>query len=91
MTTEAYPLSWPEGWKRTKQWRRAQAAFNTGFAKARDGIVHEIRLLNGTMLVLSTNHPLRRDGLPYASQAQPDDVGVAVYFQYKKQYGRPPY
>jgi len=29
---------------------------------------------------LSTNVPLRRDGLPYSLQREPEDRGVAVYF-----------
>lgn len=33
--------------------------------------------------VLSSNLTLRQDGLPYASQRQPDDPGVAVYFEWK--------
>jgi len=33
--------------------------------------------------VISSNLPLRRDGLPYAGQAEPRDPGVAVYFQWK--------
>jgi len=31
-------------------------------------------------IVISSNIPLRRDGLPYAGQAAPSDPGVAVYF-----------
>jgi hypothetical protein len=46
----------------------------------RDGLFGQIKLLGGTHIVLSTNIPLRRDGLPYAGQRQPDDRGVAVYF-----------
>jgi len=34
--------------------------------------------------VVSTNIPVRRDGLPYANQRTPDDPGVAVYFTLKK-------
>ena len=37
-------------------------------------------MLRATKVVISTNIPLRRDGLPYAGQAQPNDPGVAVYF-----------
>ncbi len=33
--------------------------------------------------VLSTNIPLRNDGVPYANFRTPDDKGVAVYFTYK--------
>jgi hypothetical protein len=35
------------------------------------------------MVVLSTDLRLRQDGDPYMSQRQPDDQGVAVYFEYK--------
>lgn len=83
---DAYPLAWPEGRPR-KQWRDA-AKFDTSFARARDNIVREIHLLTGKwpdpLIVISTNIALRRDGLPLASQRQPDDPGVAVYFTYKK-------
>jgi hypothetical protein len=55
------------------------------FGTARDCLLHEIRLLGGTLPVLSTNIPLRLDGLPYANHRQPDDKGVAVYFALKGQ------
>lgn len=45
--------------------------------------MNEIRLLGGKLPVLSSNLSLRRDGLPYASQSQPSDPGIAVYFTYK--------
>lgn len=32
-------------------------------------------------VVISTNVTLRRDGLPYSNQREPDDTGVAVYFK----------
>lgn len=31
-------------------------------------------------VVISTDIPLRRDGLPYANRRQPENPGVAVYF-----------
>ena len=39
--------------------------------------------MNGRYPVLSTNIGLRRDGLPYATTKEPDDKGVAVYFEYR--------
>lgn len=81
---EAYPLYWPEGWKRTERYRRTDSRFKTGFAVARDQLMLEIRRLGGRQVVLSTNIPLRNDGLPYASAKEPDDSGVAVYFSYKQ-------
>lgn len=80
---DAYPLCWPVGFERVDAWRRNTTPFNTGFARARDNLINEIRLLRGNNVVLSTNIELRRDGLPYANQRQPEDGGVAVYFIYK--------
>ncbi len=80
---EANPLHWPEGWPRASHPTRSR--FDCTFAQARDGIMNEIRLMGGSNVVLSTNIELRRDGLPYANQSQPDDKGVAVYFRYKDQ------
>jgi hypothetical protein len=90
MTAEAYPLAWPEGRKRTLAGYRETANFTVSLGKARDNVVHEVTLLVGGRygpdphIVISSNLQLRRDGLPLASQRQPDDPGVAVYFVYKK-------
>lgn len=75
---EAYPLSWPAGWPRSKYPQSAR--FDTSFTSARDGLFREIKLLGGTHVVLSSNLSLRRDGIPLAGQRQPSDKGVAVYF-----------
>jgi hypothetical protein len=40
--------------------------------------------MGGTGVILSTNIPLRNDGLPYANSREPNDPGVAVYFRYQK-------
>lgn len=80
--TTAYPLQWPTGRKRTESYRRSRAKFSTTFAVARDAVVGEVRRLGGRNLVVSTNVPLRQDGLPYANFRKPDDEGVAVYFTY---------
>src|SRR5699024_4419079 len=39
--------------------------------------------LDGCNIILSTNVPVRKDGLFYASAKAPDDPGVAVYFDYQ--------
>lgn len=36
-------------------------------------------------VIISTNIPLRKDGIPYSGQAQPADPGVAVYFLWKQE------
>lgn len=76
---EGYPLHWPDGWPRTN--RPVRSRFDTTLAGARDGLIDEIRLLGGEQIILSTNIPLRKDGLPYASYKTPGDIGAAVYFQ----------
>jgi hypothetical protein len=81
LTAEAYPLAWPAGWPRAR--RKSSAAFNLPFAKARDELMRELRLMGARYTILSTNVPLRRDGLPYAGQKEPDDPGVAVYFMWQ--------
>jgi hypothetical protein len=78
---EAYPLCWPPHRKRTAY--RQSAAFKTGFAKARDHIVSEVRRLGGSATIISTNIELKRDGLPYATFRTPEDTAVALYFTYK--------
>ena len=78
MTIQAFPLTWPSAWPRTQRPERAR--FSTRFASARDSLMHELMLMGAQDIVISTNVPLRRDGLPYSSFSNPNDVGVAVYF-----------
>jgi hypothetical protein len=82
MTIQAYPLQWPDGWHRTAPSKRWGGRFYTTFAKARDELLEELRLLGAKGVVLSTAIPTRRDGLPYAGRSwrSGDDPGVAVYF-----------
>ncbi len=80
---EAFPLYWPAGYPRTKYPQSAR--FDTSFANSRDAIIREIKLLGGKNPIISTNIPLKRDGLPYATYKQPDDAGVSVYFTYEKE------
>jgi hypothetical protein len=76
----ANPLQWPDGWPRTTMPTRSR--FSCTFAQARDGILHQLDLMGvpDYRVVLSTNVPLRRDGLPYANCPEPDDPGAAVYW-----------
>lgn len=80
---EAYPLTWPLNYPRTKFPQSAR--FDTNFATARDAIIREIKLLGGKSIVLSTNIPLRNDGLPYANFSKPKDAGVALYFTFQNE------
>lgn len=77
----AFPLSWPIGKKRTEPAHRRRSRFRSSFASDCRIILGEIKLLHGRRAIISTNLPLRRDGLPYASRKiVADDPGVAVYF-----------
>lgn len=82
----AFPLSWPLTWPRTKT--RSRSRFGTYYhkptvAKARDHLMQELGRMGcpSWSVVISTNIPVRRDGLPYSNRAEPDDPGVAVYFR----------
>lgn len=84
MSIEAFPLWWPEGRPRTPFHRQeAHRQFKGTFAKYRDGLLRQVELLGGKSPILSTNIPLRNDGLPYATAREPEDSGVALYFKYK--------
>jgi len=79
-SAERYPLTWPSGQPRTPSHRRHDAAFKVDFTRARDELLHSIELLGGRGVVLSSNVALRQDGLPYSNMPEPQDPGVAVYF-----------
>lgn len=81
--TEAYPLQWPAGKPRTSRPERAR--FDVSQDRAQNGILQQVRMLGGKSPVISTNIPLRRDGLPYANRKIGDDKGVAVYFTLRGQ------
>ena len=80
-SAEAYPLCWPSAWPRAK--RRDTSQFGLGFADARDHLISELARMGARSPILSTNVPLRMDGLPYARFSEPNDPGVAVYFQWR--------
>lgn len=87
------PLAWPAGWPRTPIHLQRHGRFSdkttantavsvaTALARLRD----QVRMLAGETsrdrMVVSSNMPVKRDGLPYSSGAKaPADRGVAVYF-----------
>lgn len=75
---DAYPLYWPEHWPRTKR-RETTYRYKLTFAAARDAAIKQLKKLRATEIIISTNIPVRRDGLPRAD-IQPTDPGVAVYW-----------
>ena len=98
----AFPLSWPEGWKRTKTRTSAQfgkvplmgrneqgqAMYQ---AKKRLSVADAVQRILGELkrmgvpdwnVIISTNVPLRLDGLP-RSDKEPGDPGAAVYWRHQ--------
>ncbi len=85
MKNESYPLCWPAGYPRTTS--RQKAKFGASREQAVAGLFRELRLLGVRDywgIILSTNVPIRRDGMPYAGTANPADPGAAVYFRLKE-------
>lgn len=85
---DAYPLSWPLGWKRTQLPERSRfGSYNNkpSIDRATRQLQDELRMLGATDLIISTNLVLRNDGLPYSRQRLPDDRGAAVYFKWNGQ------
>jgi hypothetical protein len=84
---ENYPLFWPDGV------RRSETHTSSGFKaegktvhRVRSAVRDEVRRIGGTDLIISTNQRTRNDGEPVANAKEPDDTGVAVYFNL---HGRP--
>lgn len=81
--TQAYPLAWPEGWKRTPLHRQGRSRFKVTPDKARRNLLDQVRMLGALYPVISSNVPVRQDGHPYADASRRiiHDPGVAIYFE----------
>lgn len=93
--TQAYPLAWPEGWKRTRY--RKSGLFGKvergDFpSKKRINITDATRRVHAELECLGVKHPrddsvistnlrLNMSGLPRGDQGEPSDPGAAVYWQ----------
>lgn len=80
---ESFPLYWPDGWPRTT-WRKP-GPYKVSPGQAIDDLRRELRLLGARQIVVSSNVPIRGDGVPYAGgmTRRYDDPGAAVYFAWK--------
>jgi hypothetical protein len=87
MSTNAFPLKWPLGRSVTPSYQRKDAAFSTAMAAARDALLHELKLLRATNVVISSNVATYTRGgqeVMYADQsASKENPGVAVYYQWR--------
>lgn len=97
MSTSAYPLHWPDGWRRARLQDRVRANFNSrqdtgaSYRTKRKLTINEgtTRVLDALRkmgigdynVIVSTNMPVRGDGLPYSNRREPEDCGAAVYWR----------
>lgn len=80
----AHPLDWPKDKARCQH--RKKARFQVNFAKARDDLLIELERMKAVKIIISSNIPLRQDGLPRADKTlinNLSDPGIAVYFNRK--------
>lgn len=80
---EAYPLQWPLGYERTLPGSRKDSLFKQSMDKAQQNLRAQLKMMKATDLVVSTNIPVRKDGMMYADYMarRIDDPGVAIYFK----------
>lgn len=84
----ATPLTWPEGWPRTRIRKQSQFGRNGKALTIHRGIrfvLEQLRMMSipDYNVIISTNLKLRNDGLPYSNQRMPEDNGVAVWWKVK--------
>lgn len=78
-----HPLRWPPGEPRTPRHKRERRRpFTSTRDQARRRLTDELRKMGARYVVISTDVPLRNDGEMRASAREPDDPGVAAYFDY---------
>lgn len=80
--TGQFPLNWPNGEERTKYPVRSNFSKKT-FGRVRNELIKEIQRIGAESAIMSCNLELRQDGLPYSTRRQPDDSGVALYFNFE--------
>lgn len=87
----AYPLTWPNGWKRTHDQEHALFSKKTSQYQRRKitvsdavgFVLDELRRMGipDFKVIISTDLKLRLDGLPYSGQKEPDDQGASVWWK----------
>lgn len=96
MSVSAHPLHWPAGRPRTASAARQHGRFNKKqhngrwnetknltVADALSRLQGELDRIGARYPVVSSNLETRLDGLPRSGQREPDDPGVALYFDLK--------
>ncbi len=95
--TNNYPLSFPSHQPRTRPQDRKRATFikrrtpyfgssSSGkhtVAESAKELKAELKRMGADSMIISSNLKVKLDGIPYSGQKNPDDPGVAVYFNWK--------
>jgi DnaJ-like protein len=82
---QSFPLHWPLGLPRTAKPQRSRFK-NVGRYAAKE-IMDDLRRFKATDIIISSNVPLRNNGLPRASYGKIQDTGAAVYFSLPQPQG----
>lgn len=82
---DAFPLCWPFGYERAEAEKRTVSRFKQTMDESQKFLHKEIDRLGGIKVIVSTNIPVRKDGMLYSEwmNRKIEDPGVAVYFEYK--------
>lgn len=80
---EAWPLQWPFGFKRTSSHARIRSTFKQSMEASQKFLRRQLDLLGAGGLIVSSNIPVRKDGMFYTDwmSRKLDDPGVAIYFR----------
>lgn len=89
MTDEirAYPLSWPEGWRRARSRRESNFGHRrTGISVAEgcDRVIESLHRFGARDVIISTNIEPTLSGRPRSNVGNPSDPGVAIYWKDSK-------
>lgn len=85
MKRQPFPLQWPEGWARTRPGNQTKSKFGhkgsgqVSLSGALYLLQGELQRLGASNVVITSDLPVRNDGLPYAD-GRATDPGIAVWF-----------
>lgn len=79
--TAKFPLTWPEGWKRSSY--RKSAPFRVTPSQAEKDLLSELEKLGAKNVIISTDRRVNRDGSFSIARQTIFDMGVAIYFTRK--------
>jgi hypothetical protein len=77
---DPFPLTWPEGWLVTPAHKRERSRYRVTFSIARAELFRELRLFKAVSFVISSNIPVKNDGMPYATFPKVTEPGVSVWW-----------